>query len=195
MRTIFSIRFVAAIGAVVGLFALLTLVFGGGPSVADRIERPVIERHVDLVEQVYIPVSRDFEMLPDGTTDGELDLVLDADRTVHVVPGTYGEVECDDMRTVGACAVLADLLGDAVVWFALLPVTASRTVELPAIDVLEDGRAHLVNGWSVRYARVLDRRCDQDFASYQELRREVGTSFVSIYSLDDDELIAVRCTG
>ncbi len=195
MRTIFSVRFLVAIGAVAGLFALLTLVFGGGDSIADLAERPPVPRTIDLVDQVYLPIVDEFELADDGTTRGTLDLVLDASRTVQVVEGTSGEVSCDDLTTVGACVVLADLLGDAVVWFALVPMGTTRTVELPAIDVLDGDSAVLVNGWRLRYANVLDRRCADVFASYQELRRVQGSDFVSIYSLDDDELIAVRCTN
>ena len=56
--------------------------------------------------------------------------------------------------------VVADLLGEAVVWFALVPMSASPTsVQLPSIDTIDEGVATLVNGWQLRYAPVLDRRC------------------------------------
>lgn len=192
MRQIFSLRFFAAIGATAGLFLLLSLVFGGGDRVAELSEPEPIERRIDLVAEVFAPVATDFE-LDDGVTRGSLELVLDADRTVQVVSGTHGEITCDELDRIGACAVLADLLGDAVVWFALVPMASAGTVEMPAIDVLEDGDAVLVNGWRVPYAPVLDRRCAQEFASYREFRAELGDAFTSIYSIDEGELVAVRC--
>lgn len=193
MRQIFSVRFFAAIGAVFGLFLLLTAVFGGGDPVAEFRDPDPIPRQLDLVEPVFAVVESDFELGDDGVTRGSLDLVLDADRTVRVVEGTYGEISCDELDRIGACAVLADLLGDAVVWFALVPMGPADTVELPAIDVLDDDFAVLVNGWRVRFASVLDRRCAEEFASYRELRDELGDAFTSIYSIEERQLVAVVC--
>lgn len=193
MRQIFSLRFFAALGAVAGLFLLLTLMFGGGDPVAEMIEEHTVDRRVDLVAQVFAPVRNDFELGDDGVTRGTLELVLDADRTVRVVEGTHGEIDCDRLGEIGACAVIADLLGDAVVWFAIVPMGPSDTVELPAIDVLEDDFAVLVNGWRVPYANVLDRRCAREFASYRELRDELGDGFTSIYSIEERQLVAVVC--
>ncbi|MEX2626667.1 MAG: hypothetical protein WD225_07265 [Ilumatobacteraceae bacterium] len=193
MRQVFSLRFFAAIGATAGLFLLLSLVFGGGDRVAELSEPEPIERRIDLVAEVFAPVDTDFELGDDGVTRGSLDLVLDADRTVQVVSGTHGEITCDELDRIGACAVVADLLGDAVVWFALVPMASDDIVEMPAIDVLEDDDAVLVNGWRVPYARVLDRRCAQQFASYREFRQELGDAFTSIYSIEERELVAVRC--
>lgn len=194
MRQIFSVRFFAAIGAVVGLFALLVLVFGGGDSIADVIDQEPMERRIDLVAQVFAPVpSPDFEMDDDGTTRGHLELVIDGDRRLEVFEGTHGEVDCLRVDQPGACAVVADLLGDAVVWFALVPMGPGQNVTMPAVVSLDDGRATLTTGWQVPYAPVLDRRCDREFASFRELRTELGTAFTSIYSLDEDRLIAVVC--
>jgi hypothetical protein len=194
MRQIFSIRFFAAIGAVVGLFALLTLVFGGRDSVADLAEERRIERTIDFVEQVFAPLpSPDFEVADDGTTSGSLELVIDGDRRLDIFPGTYGEVDCLQTDRTGQCAVLADLLGDAVVWFALVPMGPGRTVVLPAIESIEAERATLTNGWQLPYAQVLDRRCPREFVSFREFRDELGTAFTSVYSIDEAQLVAVVC--
>lgn len=193
MRQIFSVRFFAAIGAVAALLLMFSVAFGGGDRIAELREPEPIERQIDLVAQVFAPIESDFELGADGVTRGSLDLVLDADRTVRVVAGTHGEITCEELDQIGACAVVADLLGDAVVWFALVPMGPDDTVEMPAIDVLEDDFAVLVNGWRVRFASVLDRRCAQEFASYREFRQELGDAFTSIYSIDDRELVAVRC--
>lgn len=193
MRQIFSVRFFAAVGAVVGLFLLLSVAFGGGDRIAEMVEPEPLQRRLDLVERVFAPLLEDFELGADGVTRGSLELVLDAERIVQVVEGTHGEISCEELDRIGACAVLAELLGDAVVWFALVPMGPGDTVEMPAIDVLEEDFAVLVNGWRVRYPRALDRRCPQEFASYREFRAELGDDFTSIYSLDEDRLVAVRC--
>lgn len=193
MRQIFSVRFFAAIGAVAGLLMLLTLVFGPRGGVEELVEADTVPRRIDLVAEVFTALRTDFELGPDGVTRGSMQLVLDAERTVRVTPGTHGEITCDDIDRVGRCVVLLDLLGDAVVWFALVPLGPNGTVELPAIDDLGDEFAVLVNNWQVRYAPALDRRCPREFGSYREFRQELGDAFTSIFSIDDQRLIAVVC--
>ena len=53
--------------------------------------------------------------------------------------------------------LVADVLGDAVVWFALVPRAPRDTVDLPPIVDLHDGYAQFVNGWEVLYAPVIER--------------------------------------
>jgi len=67
-----------------------------------------------------------------------------------------------------------------------------------AIDALDAGRATLVNGWQLRYAPVLDRRCgdpndEEEFDSYRELRDELGDDFVSVFDIPTQRLTAVVC--
>jgi hypothetical protein len=65
--------------------------------------------------------------------------------------------------------------------------------------VLEDGRAHLVNGWQLPYAPILDRRCrdeagdDVQFDSYREFRDTLGDDFTSVYSLESRRIEIVIC--
>ena len=89
--------------------------------------------------------------------------------------------------------MVADLLGEGVVWFALVPSGPNRTVDLPAIDTLDDGFATLVNGWQLPYAPVLVRRCDEEFTSYREFRDVLGDDFTSVYDLDERRIVAVEC--
>lgn len=202
MRQIFSIRFLAAVGAVVGLFFLLTTIFAAGEAIeggeSDDSESPPSHR-VDFVDQVFASQNADFRIDVDGRAATDTELIIDETRSVRIVAGTPGEMHCPDIAAIGACAVVADLLGDAVVWFALVPMGANRTVDFPAIDTLEDGYAHLVNGWQLEYAPVLDRRCEDadgnevEFASYREFRDALGDEFISVYSLDSRRLEAVEC--
>lgn len=193
MRQIFSLRFLAAIGATVGLFAVLTLVFVGRDSTVDvnAVDNGHIRR-IDIVAAVQTPELADFA-LEDGIVRGSGDLVLSDGRVVRLVEGTHGEITCERFRIASECAVLVELLGDAVIWFALVPVSPTGEVVLPAIDTLERGRAVLVNGWSLPYASRLERRCDREFASYREFRDELGTAFSAVHSIDDGEIVAVVC--
>jgi len=202
MRQIFSIRYFAAVGAVVGLFFILTTVFAAGEAIdgGDTEEVTGVQSHrIDFVDQVFSSSNPDFRIDADGRAAVDTELVIDGTRSVHVVAGTPGELLCPDLAEIAGCAVVADLLGEAVVWFALVPMGANRTVDFPAIDILDNGYANLVNGWQLEYAPILDRRCEDDdrneveFASYREFRDALGDDFTSIYSLDSRRIEAVVC--
>lgn len=198
MRQIFSIRFFAAVGAVFGLFVVLWAIFesreviegGGEPALTGP------EFHaIDFVDQVFSSTDEAFDIV-DGVADRDTQLVIDGSRRLTVTEGTPGEQLCPGFGEPMKCAVVADLLGEAVVWFALVPRNADGTVHLPAIDTLDDGVATLVNGWQFPYAPILDRRCpgdEYDFESYRALRDTLGDDFTSVYSVEARRLTAVVC--
>ena len=173
---------------------LLTVMFRGDDSVAELVEREPMVRRIDLVALVFSTTSENFAIGDDGFTTGSIDLVLDQERTMRIVPGTAGEVNCAALDEVAKCAVIADLLGDGVVWFAIVPLASSQTVALPAIVSLDDGFATLTNGWQLPYAPILERQCARDFESFTEFREELGDAFTSIYRLSDGEITDVVCT-
>lgn len=204
MREIFTVRFFAAVGGVVGLFFLLTTIFATREVIeSDGDDTGAVELHrIDLVEQVFSSRNTSFRLdAPDGepgVASNATDLIIDGTRQIGVVEGTPGINHCPAFAEIGACAVVADLLGEGVVWFALVPMGTDRTVDLPAIDTLDDGFATLVNGWQVPFAPVLDRRCGigddaEEFASYQEFRKILGDDFVSVFDIDERRLVAVEC--
>ena len=194
MRQIFTVRFFAAVGALLGLFVLLTALFRGDDSVAEFVEQEPMERRIDLVALVFSTTSVNFAIGEDGFTTGSIDLVLDQERTMRILPGTAGEVNSAALDEVAKSAVIADLLGDGVVWFAIVPLATSQTVALPAIVSLEDGFATLTNGWQLPYAPILERRCSRDFESFTAFQEELGDAFTSIYRLTDGEITDVVCT-
>jgi hypothetical protein len=200
MREIFSVRFFAAVGAVAGLFLVLIAFQSGRAGVGPVEDGPlVVERRIDFVEPVRSSTAPTFGVV-DGVAAGDTELIIDDRRRVRIVAGTPGVVSCDVSGRPDRCAVVADLLGDAVVWFALVPGEPGTTVELPAIDTIDDGVATLVNGWQVPHAPVLDRRCrdaqnrEVEFASYREFRERRGSAFISVYDVVERRLTAVVCT-
>ena len=195
MREIFSVRFFAAVGGVVGLFFLLTTIFAtrevieGGDDDSAGVEL----HRIDFVEEIQSVTNREFSFTVDGVAANDTDLVIDPSRNLRIVRDTPGVDHCPQFPAAGACAVVADLLGEAVVWFALVPNGSGRTVDMPAIDTLDDGLATLVNGWQLPFAPVLDRRCADEFTSYREFRDTLGDDFTSVYGIDDRRLVAVEC--
>jgi hypothetical protein len=206
MRQVISWRFVATIGALLVLTVIVYLAFGTNRSVAEVIddEGPPARR-VDLVS-IELGTVRDGFALQNGTTVGTMTMqVLPAGFTdpvpVTVFAGTPGEITCPDLDL--PCALLAQTLGDTIVWFALVPMGANFRFDLPAIEELDGGYANLTNGWQVPYATVIDRRCDsQDGApaqpgesaeSFSEFLRLQGDAFHSLYDLGRGAITAVIC--
>ena len=200
MREIFSVRFFIAIGAVAGLLFLLFTFFVARDVVDQAISDNGADaaqpqpRAIDLVDVVSGTNNPGFQLSPDGEATSNVELMLDPSRKVIVVAGTPGEDDCGRLAEPGACAIVADLLGEGVVWFALVPMGNGRSVPLPAIDSLADGMATLVNGWQLPHAPALDRRCGEElFESYRQWKQILGDNFTTIYDIDQRELTAVVC--
>ncbi len=206
MRQVISWRFVATIGALVGLTLVLYLAFGNNRSVAEVIEdEGPPARRMDLIS-LELGTTRENFTLEGGVTSGTMTMqVLPAGSTepipTTVFAGTPGEITCTDLDR--PCALLAQTLGDTIVWFALVPLGPNFRFDLPAIEELDGGYANLVNGWQVPYATVIDRRCDtpdtdddppgQAAESFSEFLRLQGEAFHSLYDLGRGAITAVIC--
>jgi hypothetical protein len=195
VRQLFNWRFVAAVLALAVLGLIARAVLSGDDTLEAVVEPDVIERRIDLIDPIAFAVpSEGFRVGRDGVTRGYLDLVLDAERTVRIAPGTHGEVACDDFEVPNSCAVFADMLGEAVVWFAILPQAPRATVELPPIVDLVDGFAHFENGWQIPFPAVIERDCEgEDIASFADFLRRFGPDSVSIVDLGTRQVVQVRC--
>lgn len=195
MRQIFNWRFVATLGALAALALLARAILTDDASIEAVIEPEVIERKIDLIEPIVSARQTEaFSVTPSGVTRGFLDLAVDAERVVRIVPGTLGEVDCDELEVPNRCAVFADMLGDAVVWFTILPQAPRATVELPPIVDLNDGLAVFDSGWRIPYAPVIERECDgEDIPTFSDFLRRFGPDSVTIVDLETRQVTAVRC--
>jgi hypothetical protein len=201
VREIFSVRFFIAVGAVAGLLFLLFTFFVARDVVDEAISDGGADaaetepRAIDLVDVVSGTTDPGFRFTEEGQATGNVELILDPSRKVTVVAGTPGEDDCGRLAEPGACAIVADLLGEGVVWFALVPMGDGLAVPLPAIDSLDDGVATLVNGWQLPHAPALDRRCGADelFESYRQWKQILGDNFTTIYDIEQRRLTAVVC--
>lgn len=195
MRQLLSWRIVAVVVALAALALLARAVLLQDDSLAAVAEPETIERQIDLIAPIEAATATDdFALLPDGTTVGTLDLQLDANRVAHIVPGTFGQIDCDEMDQPNGCAVLADMLGDAVIWFAILPTAPRSTVELPPIIDLNDGDAVFESGWRIPYASVIKRDCgNEDIATFSDFLRRFGPDSVTVLDLESRKITTVRC--
>jgi hypothetical protein len=195
VRQLFNWRFAAALAALAMLALLARAVLTGDDAIDAVIEPEIIERQIDLIEPIVSATgAAGLAGLPTGVTTGELDLTLDTERVVSIVPGTLGEISCDALDVANRCAILADMLGDAVVWFAIMPQAARATVELPPIIDLDDGQAVFDNGWRIPYAPVIERDCEgEDIPTFSDFLRRFGPDSVTIVDLETRQITAVRC--
>ena len=195
MSQLLNWRLFAALGALVGLALLLNAVLADDESIAEVVDPTPMEREINLVAPVFsIEYSDNFAVKRNGTTRGYADLHIDANRVVRVAPGTPGEVECEDFDAINECAVFADLLGEAVVWFSLVPQGPRSTAELPEVIDLDEGDAVLINGWRIPYPPVIERDCgERDIPTFVDFLKNHGKGSTSVVDLETGEVVMVRC--
>jgi len=193
VRQLFSWRFVAAIGAVAALALLAQAVLGGDDPLDAVVDPDPIERSIDVIEPI-VGAERSIDFAIDRTTTGYLDLALTDDRRMLITPGTFGEISCEELDQPARCAVLADTLGDAVIWFSIMPIAPRNTVDLPPIIDLDDGDAVFDNGWRIPYAPVIERECNgEDFPTFADFLERYGPQSVSTVDLETRQVVSVRC--
>ena len=192
MRELLSWRLLAALAALAGLAFLAKSVLADGDELQAVVAPAPQARTIDLIAPVIAPLpSDDFEVDDDGVTVGYLDLLLPGDRTMRIAPGTPGEVTCEVIDEFNKCGILADVLGDAVVWFALVPADRRRDGGVAADLDLDEGYAVFGNGWRIPYAAVIERDCgDIDIPTFSDFLRDFGEDSVSIVDLNLQQVTA-----
>lgn len=138
--------------------------------------------------------------IKEGLTTGTARLAMDDGRTLYIAEATLGEVSCTDYVTPNACVLLAEMLGDAPVWFALTPAAGEEPLarlELPpVVDMLNDGDdAVLSNGWVIPLATPTKRVCDSATTSLREFIERFGADMDVSLNLATDEIDTVTCTA
>lgn len=195
MRQLFNWRFVAAVAALAVLGLLAQAILIDDDSIETVIEPTIIERQIDLIEPIAsAAVIGDASGLRNGVTTESIELTIDAERVVSIAPGTLGEISCEELDAENRCAILADMLGNAVIWFAILPQAPRSTVELPPVIDLDDGQAVFDNGWRIPYAPVIERDCGgEDIPTFSDFLRRFGPDSVTIVDLESRQVTSVRC--
>ena len=196
MRALLSLRFVAAVLAVIASFVVVSrLTDTGVPTAVEQDASTTLRRRIDLVTQVeqFDPMSF---AVSDGVAVSTVELTIDDRRSMTIVEGTPGVDRCSTiLRRVGDCVVFADLLGEAVIWFEIAPLVGDgEHVVLPAVIGFDGDLAVLDDGMMLPHAEVFTRRCDTEYVSFVEMLTDRGTAMSSWWSVIDGAVTDVLCT-
>jgi hypothetical protein len=146
---------------------------------------------ISLVATAHLPAG--FAMV-DGRANADLFLVIDAARTMLVKAGTPGEIDCPRLAEPSQCIVAADLMGDGVLWFSLIPGAAGAVVPLPAVvELLSGGWVRLANDWVVQHAPKVERSCADDTTSLTNFIETYGDAATSSYNVEQQRIVRVTC--
>lgn len=195
MSQFFTWRYWAAVGGVIGLFlVLLALRDTGGPA---QVVLDANDHRIDLIARTSTIRSDSSWSVSGGRSRGDATAVLQNGRLLIIADGTLGQSTCLLPETLDACVILADTLGDGIVWFSLVPAppVGTNELELPPIDALLDGvtYARLTNGWEVPLLDKVARRCDEETPNLTTFVEQFRNDHVTIVDLDKSQVSAVRC--
>ncbi|MDP5109443.1 MAG: hypothetical protein NWP73_06740 [Ilumatobacteraceae bacterium] len=198
MRHFLSARFAAAVGIpiVVAFLIYAVLMNSGSPSQSAS----KVVHFVNYTASVNIVQAESGWSVVQGTSRLTARLALDDARTVFIAEGTPGEITCTDFSTPNACVLIAELLGDAVVWFALTPATSetllTRLALPPVVDMLNGGDfAVLSNGWVIPLATPTKRSCSTPTVSLREFINKFTSNMNVSLNLSADQIDVVTCTS
>jgi hypothetical protein len=193
VRQFFSVRFWLTLTALVALVGLAVVVRALGPATSS-VSAQSEGRRIDLVQWIFQATAAPGFAVEKGVTTADLSLQLDGARTMVVKAGTPGEVKCDDLLLPGRCTVAADLLGDAVLWFSIVPGSPDATIELPAVtELVGGGWARLSNDWVVRHAPRVERSCGADTSSLTDFINTFGDRARSTFNFETQRIEKVTC--
>jgi hypothetical protein len=157
-------------------------------------EAAVPDRQIDLVALVYLAETDPGFAVVNGRTTANMQIRIDGFRYMNIRPDTPGENRCAGLTELAQCAVAADLLGESVLWFSIIPLGPRNTVALPAVTELrDDGTVRLDNGWIVRHAEVIKRLGCDDTTSLTDFITRYGPGSTTSFSLDEQKVISVTC--
>jgi hypothetical protein len=198
VRQFLSLRFWLTLLTLVGVTGALVLLLrdqSPPPGLPTAAAEVASTHRVDLLSVVAKATAAQGFEVADGAASADISLLLDANRTMVIKAGTPGDSTCTALDQPEQCVVAVTLLGDAVLWFSLVPGAPGATIVLPAVTSLpEAGWAQLANHWVVRRASVVDRNCATDTSSLTDFIHQFGKKATSTFNLETQKLTKVVCT-
>ena len=188
--------------AVVAASVLFLFMRGSG---SDSVVGNTTKRRIDLFASVTKATTDPGWSVLESRTVGAIQLTLADDQTMTIPDGTYVDdydsvTACTDFSQPSACVLVADMLGDAVVWFALVQADSkngTKQLRLPGlVDMQSNGDEGILgNGWVLPLGVGVKRVCsNSDTTSLRDfITRFPGTSAVAIIDLEQDVVVQVSC--
>lgn len=165
-----------------------------------------VRHKIDLVASVNsIVAGPTWSQERTTTRGGSIQFALDDLRTLTALEGTLvdsyeGVNACTDFVTPNACVLLADMLGDAIVWFALVAADTTNNQEFLTLPGLVDMQANgdegvLRNGWVLKLATPVKRNCEAtDTSSLRDfITRFPDAASTTTLNLITDTVVSVKC--
>ena len=197
VRQFFTLRYWLTLLAPAGLALAAVLIARSHDSKADESDdfaAAGAERTIDLIAWVYAVQPPPGFAMVNGRTNKDMALIIDGTRTMIIKAGTPGEVDCPRLLELAQCTVAADLLGDGVLWFSIIPGVPGATVELPAVtELLDGGWVRLANDWLVQHAPKVERNCPEDTASLTDFIDLFGDAADSTFNFEQQQIVRVNC--
>ena len=188
--------------AVVAASVLFLFMRGSG---SDSVVGNTTKRRIDLFASVIKATTDSGWSVLESRTVGAIQLTLANDQTMIIPDGTYVDdydsvTACTDFSQPSACVLVADMLGDAVVWFALVQADSkngTKQLRLPGlVDMQSNGDEGILgNGWVLPLGVGVKRVCsNSDTTSLRDfITRFPGSSAVAIIDLEQDVVVEVSC--
>lgn len=201
MRQFITLRFWMTLVALVALVVAIGWLTSGSDDGGDAVVSDSVlaavrpdPRRIDLVHWVTTVQAPAGVVVADGLLTADVALLLDATRTMVIKAGTPGEMSCPLWEQPGQCTVAARLLGDAVLWFALVPGPTATAIKLPGVvEVLDDNMVQLANGWLLRRLSVVERSCDDDTTSLTNFVDTFGDTATATFNFEQQKVVKVTC--
>ena len=196
MRNVWGYRFILALTIPLLVAAMIFSIFIRDGSQNNDAAR--VQHFVNYTASVATVQADDGWLIESGVTVATARIALDDGRSLFIPSATPGEIECLEFTTPNACVLVAELLGDAAVWFALTPAAGktplTRLPLAPIVDMLEGGDyAVLKNDWIIPLATPTKRDCETATASLREFIDKYGETMEVSLNLVSDEIDIVRC--
>lgn len=198
MRELFTARFWATLAGLVVLAVVVVAVSSRSDPAEPLSSTDLTARRIDTGGVVDAWRPEPGWGLVDGVTVGGATVELRDGRTFVLGDRTPATIDCGVLERPGGCTLLADLLGDAIVWLAIVPSEPGDQVTLPGVvAVLDEGReARLDNGWIVPLVDVVRRECTSvETSSFRDFVARIGADSVAIYDLEVAEVSTVVCNA
>ncbi|MSO58740.1 MAG: hypothetical protein EXQ63_00250 [Ilumatobacteraceae bacterium] len=188
--------------AVVAVSVLFLFTHGSGSA---SVTSNATKRRIDLFASATTVTADAGWSVFEGRTIGKMQLTLADDRVITISDGTYVDdynsvTACTNFQEQAACVLVADMLGDAVVWFALVQADSkngTKQLRLPGlVDMQSNGdEGVLGNGWIVALGVGVKRVCpNSETTSLRDfITRFGGPAAVSIVDLEQDIVVQVVC--